>query len=284
MIEQRSFDWHEWRKQGLGSSDAAVVMGVSPWRTPLQLWEEKTGKVAVDEKSNWAMQRGIDMEPKARAQYELHSDIEMPPALVVNATFPFLRASLDGRNEKAKRILEIKCPGAEDHAKAVAGEIPEKYKWQLVHQLLVTGDDGVDYFSFNGKEGVIVKFERDLRLEKSLFEEESKFWDLVQKGVAPELCERDFKLVKDKDTVFLCEQFKQAKIVLEQTEEALEFLKSKIVLSADGNRIRCAGVQVMPVTRKGNVDYAKVPELRGIDLEKYRKKASLYIDVRLTKE
>ena len=42
-MEQKSEEWLDWRKKGIGSSDAPIIMGVSPWKTPFELWEEKTG-------------------------------------------------------------------------------------------------------------------------------------------------------------------------------------------------------------------------------------------------
>src|SRR3990167_8630858 len=146
-MKQGSFDWLEWRRQGIGSSDSPVVMKVSPWKTPFQLWEEKTNRTK-DKEASWAMERGTELEPKARANYEILRDLDMPPTLAVHNKYPFLRASLDGFNKDKKKILEIKCPGQKDHEQAVSGLIPEKYIYQIVHQLLVTDAESVDYFSF----------------------------------------------------------------------------------------------------------------------------------------
>ena len=43
-MEQEGFEWHKWRMGGIGSSDAPVVMGVSPYKTIEQLYLEKTGQ------------------------------------------------------------------------------------------------------------------------------------------------------------------------------------------------------------------------------------------------
>ncbi len=66
MIDQA---WHEWRRGGIGSSDAAAIMGVSPWRTPKEVWEEKVygTSVIID---NSAMARGRELEPIARTWFE----------------------------------------------------------------------------------------------------------------------------------------------------------------------------------------------------------------------
>ena len=198
-MEQGSTEWHEWRIKGIGATDAAVILGVSKYKTPYELWEEKTRREIPENKTNWAMERGSHYEPIARANYELKHGTEMPPALMQHERFPFLRASLDGYNEKEGIILEIKCPGASDHSLAKAGKIPEKYIPQLSHQLLVTGASRVDYFSFDGTAGVCVQFYPDVEYIKKLLAAELDFWKLVECGEPPEFCDRDFKKVQSKE-------------------------------------------------------------------------------------
>ena len=41
-------DWLEHRRHGIGGSDAAVIMGVSPWKSLMDLWLEKTGQYVED--------------------------------------------------------------------------------------------------------------------------------------------------------------------------------------------------------------------------------------------
>lgn len=173
-----------WRSKGLGSSDAAVIMGVSPWKNIHELWEEKTGKVVKDQ-SNFATERGLLLEPKARAHYELLTDCDMPPLLVQHKDYPFLRASLDGCNLGLRRILEIKCPGKADHDIAKRGEVPKKYFPQLQHQLLVTGFDRVDYFSFDGETGVLVEVYPDEEYLQVLLQAELTFWKQVEDDLPP---------------------------------------------------------------------------------------------------
>lgn len=265
----------------MGSSDAPVIVGASPWKTPLQLFEEKIG-VRQEPPSNWAMQRGLEMEAQARAAYELLTDIEMPPALAEHPKHTFMRASLDGWNQEKGRILEIKCPGEKDHATAMQGKVPQKYVYQLVHQMMVTGSQLVDYFSFDGKRGVIVKVEWDKNVQEFLAEAEIKFWEHVQSGTPPEATERDFLSLNDnKAAVTLFREFQEKKVMVDRLTGELDDLKKKVIEAAAGQRVRCHGVQVMPVTRKGNVDYAKIPQLQGVDLDAYRKKTSTYFDVRL---
>lgn len=45
-------EWLQLRRNGIGGSDASVIMGKNPYRSILQLWEEKTGKLPVTDNGN----------------------------------------------------------------------------------------------------------------------------------------------------------------------------------------------------------------------------------------
>lgn len=187
MYRMSLLEWLDWRRQGICSTDASIIMGVVPshWGTVGGLWLEKTGRPTPPRERTYRMKRGHRLEPKARAWYERKTGIKMPAVCVENAKNPIIRASLDGINDEVRRSLEIKCPGREDHAAALQGRIPEKYVWQCVHQCMTTEYEQVDYVSFDGEDGVIVEFHRDEKLERELYEAESRFWEFVVKDIAP---------------------------------------------------------------------------------------------------
>ena len=54
-------EWLEYRRTGLGGSDAAVVMGLTPYRSKIELWADKTGRMPEAE-DNEAMRTGRDLE------------------------------------------------------------------------------------------------------------------------------------------------------------------------------------------------------------------------------
>ena len=97
-LEQRSPEWHHWRRQGVTASDAAVLLGESPHKTAYQLWEDKLGLSEPPELSgNPNVQRGAQQEDDARIAME--SALGSSPLLPVCAEFdgnPRLRASFDG--------------------------------------------------------------------------------------------------------------------------------------------------------------------------------------------
>lgn len=90
-LMQGSAAWRAHRAQYRNASVTAAVLGVSPWMTPYQLWCLRTGR--TQQEVTPAMQRGSDLEPKARAAYEQFTGHVMEPVVMVDGDYS---AGLDG--------------------------------------------------------------------------------------------------------------------------------------------------------------------------------------------
>ena len=160
-LKQNTPEWHRWRLQGLGASDAPVVMGDAPFRTRRYLWSVKTG-LARETAVGAAARRGRALEYAARVAYERHAGIPMEPLCLVHDGLEWMRASLDGLSFDGALALEIKCPwGDRDRAALSAGRIPGHYYAQVQHQLEVSGAEELHYWSFDGRAGILVKVHHD---------------------------------------------------------------------------------------------------------------------------
>jgi putative phage-type endonuclease len=250
-IEQRTSSWEEWRRKGVCASDAPVIMKVSPYRTPYQIWTEKLG-IAKPQETNFAMERGNQLEPKARAYYETIADVDMPACLVVHPQYSFVRASLDGFNPDLKKGLEIKCPMSRvDHETALGGQIPTKYYPQVQHQMFAAQAEEWDYFSYfqDDKTGdisvALVTVTADKEYQAKLLEEIMKFWALVETKTPPALLDDEFKELEDDASVELFTTWKKYKLMLMQIEDKMDQLKSQIIHAVDHPRVKCAGVSVV---------------------------------------
>ena len=72
-MEQNTTEWLNYRREGIGASDASIIMGKSKYKTIQELWEEKTGLVEPDNKTNFIQKKGHDLEIKARYFIELET-------------------------------------------------------------------------------------------------------------------------------------------------------------------------------------------------------------------
>ena len=179
------YEFHEFRRKGLGSSEAAIILGVSPWRTAHQLLLEKTGEVKPDFTGNFATERGKELEPKVRDAYNrMHGCNTQPEKMIYPHFMPF-RANADGIDRDKGKLIEIKCPGKKDHETAQAGGVPEKYMPQCQWLMMVSGIRSMDYISFYYKteEMVIVPIMMDFDMVNELQARGKMFWELVTQRV-----------------------------------------------------------------------------------------------------
>lgn len=182
-------EWIEWRRGGLGGSDAPVIKRESPFATPLELFLRRTKRIPP-QPVTYPMLRGIRMEPVARRRYEALTGIPMPARLLESDYWPVIRGSFDGLNEDARLAIEIKRPGRKDHLYALNGQVPRKYIWQCVHLLFVCRYRRLDYVSFNEEfeqryQTAIVSVYRHNWAERSLIEDEKPFWRLLVTDTPP---------------------------------------------------------------------------------------------------
>lgn len=141
-FKQNTPEWVEARRHGVGGSDVAAIMGLSPWKTPAQVWLEKTGRVEPADLSDRPyIQFGHIMEPVIKAWYQ-----DRHPARIVrdvrsmcqSIERPWAFVSLDGEVKDGPEwgVLEFKT--ARD-SRDWADGVPAYYLTQVAHYLSVTG-------------------------------------------------------------------------------------------------------------------------------------------------
>lgn len=272
QIEQNTPEWHEFRKNHIGASEAPIIMNLSPWTTPYQLWRQKLDLDTFQFESE-KMQRGKELEPIARKKVSEYLNEEFEPAVCESTDIEWMAASLDGISKNGKYVVEIKCPGKEDHLQALNDIIPEKYIPQIQHQMFVCKLDSIYYFSFDGQEGKLIKTYRDNNYIKRMIEAEKVFWECYQNLTPPPLGNKDF--VERQDIEWLegsnhwLETKKQLKILEEKESQQRQYL----IQLAKNKNCKGNGITLTKVVRKGNIDLDRVIEekLKGVNLEPYRK-------------
>lgn len=173
-----SESWHTFRRNGVGASDAPIILGQSPFRTKFQLWQEKL-QIIPPQPVNSSMRRGMMLEGPARKCYEDMTGIDVVDAIKVSEEFSWCFASLDGISLDQKTIVEIKCTSKKNHEMAKNGQIPSYYMPQVQHQIYVCAVDSCDYFSFDGHDGVLVNVPRDDEYISKLLEMEKEFYNCM---------------------------------------------------------------------------------------------------------
>lgn len=270
MIKQNTPEWLEMRKNKIGASDCPAIMGVSPYLSAYQLWEQKLGLSRAQDQT-YAMQRGHELEEPARLELEKMTGLFFLPVVINHPSIPYLMASLDGMEMGGKDIAEIKYNNKESHAMAVSGQVPEKHIPQLYHQLEVCQLDMVHYFSFNGTQGTLVKFYRDDKYIKRMLKEEAKFWECMQSWIPPEMTEKDYELKTEQAWARVAYEWRNTYHKLKEIEAQERMLRDNIISMSGSKNSIGGGIKVTRSIRKGAVDYASIPELKEVIIDNYRK-------------
>lgn len=169
------------RRTGITATDIAAIVGVSPWKTPLQVWCEKMG--ADVPATGDDIERGEFLEDGARRWYAHRTGavIEQPGTLR-HPTRPLVLATPDGlvTLPGARKVLEIKMPrGARGWGEPGTDEIPQHYLLQVAFQIAVTAHMGVteaDVFAVLGGAPTIYHVTSDREIEEMLCEAAERFW------------------------------------------------------------------------------------------------------------
>lgn len=240
----------------LGSSDAAAICGLNPWKTPFQVWLDKTGQ-APEIEDNEAMMWGRTLEPIIAGKFSEVTglSIEADGRLLAHLERPYMTATPDYsllENGKAG-LLEIKNTG-EFNAKSWADGIPDAAHVQLMHQLAVTGlDFGYVCALVGGKKLVYHRFERDEALVARLIEIEAAFWERVESKTPPPLQAGDndalallYPTSTDSDVVLsetltaTIAEFEAAKAAIKEAEERKKTAEANLKLAlGECERGRC---------------------------------------------
>lgn len=195
LVDTKALDREAWlqvRRGGIGSSDAAAAVGLSPYQSQLELWLEKTGRAAAkpdgqvfDDPMYW----GTLLEPYVAAAYQLQSGrkVRKVNSVLQHPTFPYMLANIDREviGNPEVQILECKTAG-EFGSRLWRDGVPEYVQLQVQHQLAVTGKAAADVaVLLCGQKLEVHRIPRDDELISRLIVLESRFWEFVETDTPP---------------------------------------------------------------------------------------------------
>lgn len=258
-------EWLQWRNKGIGGSDASVVCGLNRYKSPVELWMEKTGQVEsrpAGEAAYW----GTTLEPLIRQEFVQRTGLQIKQehAILQHSEYPFMLANLDGIVSdpingdcvfEAKTANAFKADDWDDH-------VPQAYQLQVQHYLAVTYLSGA-YIAvlIGGNHFKWHYIARDEDLIGMLIELEKRFWRNVETLTPPpmdgseassELLSRLYPnannktqiTLSDDDALPLITQFEEAlneeKAAAERKDEAINKLKALMgenEIGVSGDRI-----------------------------------------------
>jgi putative phage-type endonuclease len=186
----------EERRKGIGSSDAAAALGLSPWKTTFQLWLEKTGQVEPPDLSDVeAVKWGTKLEGEVLGEYAERENVKLviPPIAYTYPGMKFLRANPDALVQQPPGPhfygVEAKTADASQASKwgdEGTDQIPEPYLLQVHHQMFVCGFIRVDIpVLIGGNRFRIYTVNRDERMMELMVPQLVDFWKMVETRTPP---------------------------------------------------------------------------------------------------
>jgi len=197
LVSTLNIDRDEWlavRKTGIGGSDAAAAVGLSPYKSQLELWLEKTGRDTDLEQPDpndtthpvfW----GTLLEPIVAAAYtqQTGNRVRKVNAVLRHSTVPFMLANLDREVVGVPDVQILECKTAGEFGSRLWKDgVPEYVQLQVQHQLAVTGKQAADVaVLLCGQSLQVFRIERDDALIGRLIELERQFWGYVGTDTPP---------------------------------------------------------------------------------------------------
>lgn len=171
--------WLEMRKQGIGGSEAAALVGLSEYSTPYTVWCDKTGRIAPKE-DNEAMRQGRDLEEYVAFRFSeaTAKKVRRSNYMYTNTDFPFALGNVDRLIVGENAGLECKTTSILNLKKFKNGEFPDRYYVQCMHYMAVTGADRW-YLAVLvlGQDFKVFTIERDEEEISALMAAEKDFWE-----------------------------------------------------------------------------------------------------------
>lgn len=179
------------RNNGLGASDTPIIMGYSTYKTPYQLYLEKTGIISTDDEETEQQYWGNALEPIIINRFSQENNVQVTfPDTVYHPDHPYIFANLDGWIESEGAVVEAKCANSfqrKEWDMASNDGIPLVYLIQIAKQCLITdASRGYCAVLIGGMEYKQFIYERDAALEALILQADREFWDCVEKRIEPE--------------------------------------------------------------------------------------------------
>ncbi len=190
--------WLRERRRGIGGSDVGAILGLSRWRSPLDVYLDKIGEAEETESSD-AMYWGAILESIVADEYARRTGKKVRKInyILAREDEPWRRASVDRIVAGERKILECKTAGAHmahEWGPDGSDEVPDVYRAQVAwYQHVLDYDDADLAVLIGGRDYRIYHLPRDRDLERLIVDAADNFWlEHVNKKIPPDpICDRD---------------------------------------------------------------------------------------------
>ena len=253
-------EWQEKRHFSVGGSEIAAALGLSRWRTPFDVWAEKTGHVTRKDEPTDAMRFGTLLEPVIRKEFARRNGLEVCecPFILAHKDYRFMTCNLDGYvklPDGSCAVLEIKTANtfaSDDWANFGA---PIEYVMQVQYYLAITQMKQAFLVVLLGSSDYRqVIIERDDEVIAVIIEKLKEFWEMVETNTPPPVRGMDNNLLASlypnsrpnvialgKEHEALLSQYEEAKKAMDDAKKLKEDAEAKLKMLMMNNEAATCG-------------------------------------------
>ena len=178
-----------------------------------------------------------------------------------------------GKHPAGHLVGGYRGQGSELWQTVESGEVPAHYVAQVQHQLMVSGAAVAHLWVFDGTLGLLHEIRPDPALHDRIRAAWDAFAEFLDRDTPPPLADADQRQRDDEAWHLAAKAYQTAKAEADQATAGVDATRAALVALARHLRESGACVSVTGFRKAGAVDYKRVVELKGVDLEKYRGKA-----------
>lgn len=178
-LEMDRTQWLRERQNGIGGSDASIILGFNKWKSPFQLYLEKTGE-HVEEINNEFIYWGNVLEDVVAKEFEVRTGkkVRRRNQMFKHPDYPWMLANIDRDVVGEKALLECKTTNSFNKDAWDGDDVPAAYLCQLQHYMAVLGYEKA-YIAvlIGGNQFVWKEVERDDEFIEIMIQHEKNFWE-----------------------------------------------------------------------------------------------------------
>lgn len=237
--------WLEERRRGLGGSDIAAILGLSPFKTAYQIYQEKRKEVE-DWQGNETTDWGKRMEPAIRQWYSdtTGRNVYLPEKIIYNEKYPFMLASIDGFTDDSRGVEIKTARSGKGWGEPGTNEIPDYYAVQCHHYMIVTGFPVFDVpVSIMGGSPQLYEVPADKEIHEMIIDACAEFWQRVVDGNPPDpisyadavarfgKVKSDGSIIATDELLHSIQGLRNIRAKIKEFEDVEETLRAKLIIA-----------------------------------------------------
>ena len=252
--------WLKERQCGIGGSDVGAILGVNKYKTPFEVYLEKTEPITEVGEQSESAYWGDQFEEVVAKEFEKRTGkkVRRDRKHYKHKEYSFMVANIDRKVVGENAILECKTANQYLANEWQDDEVPASYLLQVQHYLFVTGAE-VGYIAvlIGGQKFVWKEVQRDEELIEVIIEAEKEFWKMVQDKTPPALDGSSAAEKYLKERCKEAEEDKSIELGFEYKDKIKTYLDMKVQLKNFETQVKELENQIK--FEIGNAEYAHAP-------------------------